>query len=203
LVLLAARDGGMRKVHGGRLFGSRPLIGFVLTALFIGLTCSMLWAHGATPIKIEEKIEIHAKPEALWQIIGGFAQISAWNPSVTSSVAASDDRQGQERVMTLKSGGKMTDALTEYDAGKMTYSYRRVDDDVQIFPVSFYSATISLSPTATGTEVDWVGKFYRGDTSNEPPENLNDEVATKAMTDFFEAGLNNLKKLAEKSPRTD
>ncbi len=37
----------------------------------------------------------------------------------------------------------------------MTYSYRRVDDDVKVFPVSFYSATITVTPTTTGSQVDW------------------------------------------------
>ncbi len=155
-------------------------------------------AHGASPRKIDEKIEIAAKPEAVWAIMGNFANIATWNPLVASSVAESDARMGKERVITFKSGGKVTDAVTEYNAGKMTYSYIRADENVKDFPVSFYSATISLSPTATGTEVEWIGRFYRGDTSNEPPPNLTDEAATKAMTDFFEAGLNNIKKLAEK-----
>jgi len=63
--------------------------------------------------------------------------------------------------------------------------------------VFFYSSSIRLRPTAGGTEVEWIGQFYRGDTSNEPPENLNDDAAKKAMSDFFEAGLNNLKRMAE------
>jgi mxaD protein len=155
-------------------------------------------AHGASPRKIDEKIEIAAKPEAVWALIQDFAKISTWNPLVASSSAMTDELQGKERLITLKSGGKLTDALTDYEADKLTYSYRRVDDDVQAFPVSFYSATISLSPTAAGTEVEWIGRFYRGDTSNEPPDNLNDDAATKAMTDFFTAGLNKLKTLAEK-----
>lgn len=170
---------------------------FVIAALTTSVVASAL-SHGATPLKIAERIEIAAKPEAIWTLIGDFAQISTWNPLVANSEAAFDERQGKERLITLKDGGKITDALTEYDAGKMTYSYRRVDDDVQAFPVSFYSATIKLSATATGTEVEWTGGFYRGDTSNEPPDNLNDAVATKAMIDFFEAGLKNLKKLGEK-----
>lgn len=155
-------------------------------------------AHGASPRKIDEKIEIAAKPEAVWALIEDFAKISTWNPLVANSVAESDELQGKERLITLKSGGKITDALTDYDASKMTYSYRRVDDDVQVFPVSFYSATISVSPTAAGSEVEWIGRFYRGDTSNDPPDNLNDDAATKAMSDFFLAGLNKLKTLAEK-----
>jgi mxaD protein len=155
-------------------------------------------AHGASPRKIDEKIEIAAKPETIWALIEDFAKISTWNPLVVNSVAESDELQGKERLITLKNGGKLTDALTDFEADKMTYSYRRVDDDVQVFPVSFYSATISVSPTAAGAEVEWIGRFYRGDTSNEPPDNLNDDAATKAMSDFFLAGLNNLKTLAEK-----
>jgi mxaD protein len=156
------------------------------------------FAHGAAPKKIEEKIDIAAKPDVVWGIIKDFAKISTWNPAVVSSTAASDPDQGQERILTLKSGGKITDAQTDYDPKGMTYSYRRVDDDVKVFPVSFYSATITVTPTATGSEVDWIGRFYRGDTSNEPPPGLDDPDAIKAMTDFFDAGLKNLKTLAEK-----
>jgi mxaD protein len=175
-------------VKAGVLFG---------TSLLLTNLAGSALAHGASPRKIDEKIEIAAKPEAVWAIIEDFAKISTWNPLVTKSVAQSDELQGKERLITLKSG-KITDALTDYEAAKMTYSYRRVDDDVQVFPVSFYSATISVSPTATGSEVEWIGRFYRGDTSNEPPANLNDDAATKAMGDFFLAGLNKLKTLAEK-----
>jgi mxaD protein len=177
---------------------SRIAVGVALMTAFTGLTARVAYPHGAAPIKIAEKIEIAAKPEVVWSIVGDFAKISAWNPMVTTSMAASDERQGKERVITLKSGGQITDALTDYDEGKMTYSYRRVDDDVQVFPVSFYSGTIKLSPSVTGTQVEWTGGYYRADTSNDPPENLNDDVAKKAMTDFFETGLNNLKTLAER-----
>jgi mxaD protein len=177
--------------------GARVAVGAALMAALTGLTVNGAQSHGAAPLKIAEKIEIAAKPEVVWSVVGEFAKISDWNPMVTQSAAASDERQGTERLITLKSGGQMTDALTEYDAGKMTYSYRRVDDDVKAFPVSFYSATIKLSPTAKGTQVEWSGGYYRADTSNDPPESLNDEVAKKAMTDFFDAGLDNLKKLAE------
>ena len=106
--------------------------------------------------------------------------------------------QGKLRVLTLKSGAKIVDGLTEYDAAKMTYSYRRVDDDVKALPVSSYTATITVEPGANGeSKVEWIGRYYRGDTGNEPPEELNDEAAEKAMTEFFLTGLQNLKTLAE------
>ena len=189
----------MRAVQhvGLRTFGA-ILIGLSLYAIFWLANPSTLSAHGASPKKIEEKIDIAAKPEVVWGLISDFGAISSWNPAVASSKAITDPKQGRERILTLKSGSKITDAQTDYDATKMTYSYRRADDDVKAFPVSFYSATITVTSTATGSEVDWIGRFYRGDTSNEPPPGLEDQDAINAMTDFFETGLKNLKMLAEK-----
>ena len=169
----------------------------VAAGVLIAFSSSAM-AHGAAPKKIEEKIEIAAKPEAVWAIIKDFGNVAAWNPAITNNVSTSDPEQGVQRVLTLKSGGQITEAQTEYDAAKMTYSYRRADDDVKVFPVSFYSATIAVTPSGTGSEVDWIGRFYRGDTSNEPPPGLGDEDAEKAMKDLFDAGLQRLKELAEK-----
>jgi len=174
------------------------LIGLSFYVIFGAANSSTVSAHGATPKKIEEKIDIAAKPEVVWGLISDFGDISHWNPAVTSSKAIVDPEQGQQRMLTLKSGSKITDAQTDYDATKMTYSYRRLDDDVKAFPVSFYSATITVTPTTAGCEVDWIGRFYRGDTSNEPPPGLGDQDAINAMTDFFQTGLKNLKALAEK-----
>jgi mxaD protein len=66
--------------------------------------------------------------------------------------------------------------------------------------VSFYSATLTVKPAGSGSEVEWIGRFYRGDTSNFPPENLNDEAATKAMTALFREGLDGLKAKLEGKP---
>jgi len=155
-------------------------------------------AHGPTPHKIDETVAIAATPEAIWALIGDFANLAKWHPLVAESAAKSDEIQGKLRVLTLKSGGQVVDGLTEYDPTKMTYSYRRVDEDVKVLPVSSYTATITVAPAAGGTaSVEWIGRYYRGDTGNDPPEELSDEAATKAMTDFFQTGLRNLKSLAE------
>lgn len=166
----------------------------------IGVGCSGLpaAAHGPTPHKIDETVTIAAKPEAVWALIADFPAMSTWHPLIAESIPQEDTVQGKLRVLTLKQGGKIVDGLTEYDPTKMTYSYRRVDDDVKALPVSSYTATITVAPGANGiSTVEWIGRYYRGDTGNDPPEELNDEAAEKAMTDFFQAGLHNLKTLAE------
>lgn len=94
--------------------------------IFSALAPPAASTDGATPLKIDKRIEIVSKPEAVWAIVGDFAQIAVRNPLVADSTATFDETQGKERLVTLKSGGSITDALTEYDSNKMTYSYRRV-----------------------------------------------------------------------------
>ncbi len=189
----------MLRHSSGRSTKIKPLI-WVCASLGIGATCGGLSveAHGPTPHKIDETVVIAAKPEVVWALIADFPALSKWHPSVSESVPQEDPVQGKLRVLTLKSGAKIVDGLTEYDAAKMTYSYRRVDDDVKALPVSSYTATITVEPGVNGvSKVEWIGRYYRGDTGNEPPEELNDEAAEKAMTEFFLTGLQNLKTLAE------
>lgn len=171
---------------------------FVIIALAAATAGPSARAHGPTPHKIDETVVIAAKPEKVWALIGEFADLAKWHPLVSASAAKSDEIQGKLRVVTLKSGGTIVDGLTEYDPAKMTYSYRRVDDDVKALPVSSYTATISVVPAPDGAVVEWIGRYYRGDTGNDPPENLNDEAAAKAMEELFQSGLSNLKALAER-----
>jgi mxaD protein len=187
--------GRLRRAMESRSAGRGAIISLAVATLAIGLDAE---AHGPTPHKIDETVAIGADPAAVWTLIGDFANLAKWHPLVAESVAKSDAVQGKLRVLVLKSGGQIVDGLTEYDPAKMTYSYRRVDEDVQALPVSSYTATITIAPAADGTaSVEWIGRYYRGDTGNDPPEELNDEAATKAMTEFFQAGLRNLKTLAE------
>ena len=48
-----------------------------------------------------------------------------------------------------------------------------------------------------GAKVTWKGAFYRGYMNNDPPPELNDEAAVKAVTGLYRAGLENLKSVAE------
>ena len=65
-------------------------------------------------------------------------------------------------------------------------------------PVSFYTIGIEVEAADKGSQVIWSGRFYRADTGNFPPENLNDEAAVKAMTEFATSGLEGLKASLEK-----
>lgn len=166
-------------------------------ALWIGATAPGL-AHGPTPQKAEEKITIAAPPAKVWAAIKDFADVS-WNPGITKTEATggNDPAAGASRTITLKNGKVLVEGLDEYIADSMSYGYRLSTENLEALPVSFYSATIAVTPSGDGSEVTWIGRFYRGDTGNFPPENLNDEAAVKAMTEFLQEGLAGIKAKVE------
>jgi mxaD protein len=171
---------------------------FMLFLAALTVPAFPLSAHGPTPQKVDETIAIAAPPEAVWSLVKDFAAISGWHPDVASSTGRGGNEAGGERDIVLKSGGQLTDSLDEYLAKDMTYSYRLSKENIDAIPVSFYSATLQVKPGANGgSEVEWLGRFYRADTGNEPPPERNDEAAIAAMTKFIHDGLAGLKQKAE------
>ncbi|GLK74849.1 MxaD family protein [Methylopila jiangsuensis] len=155
------------------------------------------YAHGPTPQKVEEKVEIKAEPAKVWAVLKDFGAIQSWHTLVEKSSGPANG-QGAERKFSVKGkSGEITEGLDEYDEGKMLYGYRLSGDAGDVLPVSSYSATISVAPKDGGSEVTWQGRFYRADTSNEPPEGKDDESAVAGMTEFFKAGLDGLKAKVE------
>jgi mxaD protein len=173
-----------------------PALAFALILSF----APVLNAHGPTPRKVEETVAITAPPAAVWTAVKDFGAISTWHPGVSKSEGQGGNGSGATRAVTLKSGGVLQEGLDDYNEAEMSYSYRLSKENLEALPVSFYSATLTVKPAGSGSEVEWIGRFYRGDTSNFPPENLNDEAATKAMTALFREGLDGLKAKLEGKP---
>jgi mxaD protein len=163
-----------------------------LLALLLSIAPAL--AHGPTPIKVDEKITVPADPKAVWAVVGHFGALD-WHPDVASVKATGGDANGAVREITLRKGGVVTESLDEYDPQQMKLSYRMSDPNLDALPISSYSATLAVKPAAGGgSEVQWYGRLYRGDTSNEPPDNLNDDAAREAMTTFLKDGLQGLAK---------
>ncbi|WP_088343946.1 MULTISPECIES: SRPBCC family protein [Rhodomicrobium] len=166
----------------------------------LALIAAFLWsgaalAHGPTPQTVTETVEIAATPAQVWAVVKDFDALAKWHPEV-EACRGGGNAVGAEREITLKTG-TITDSLDEYVPAAMTYSYRLAKENPAAFPVSFYSATLSVKPSAGGASVEWLGRFYRADTGNYPPDTLNDEAAMAAMTAFFKTGLGGLKQKVE------
>lgn len=164
----------------------------LVIALVLLLFPVALPAHGPTPQRADETLAIPASPDTVWKLVSNFGGIGQWHKLVTKVTATGGDAAGAERVLTLEKG-EITEGLDEVDAGAKRISYRLLKENADALPVSFYTATIEVKPAGSGSEVAWSARFYRADTSNFPPDNLNDEAAIAAMTDFIKQGLEGLK----------
>ncbi|MCB2426408.1 SRPBCC family protein [Methylophaga pinxianii] len=165
-----------------------------LASLGLIVMSSSVFAHGPTPQRVDEHIIIEADVAAVWQQVNAFDQLDKWHPAV-ESIQMQDDTT---RVVKLKTGGEITESLDESDAERHYVGYRLLTENIEAMPVSFYTIGIEVEADAKGSKVSWSGRFYRADTGNFPPENLNDEAAVKAMTDYAKSGLEGLKASLEK-----
>ena len=170
-------------------------VGAVVAALAV---MGIAWAHGPTRQKVRESIEINAPPAKVWAAIGNF-QDMGWLPPVSKTEGAKGNEIEATRRLTLADGATVDEELYKFDAEKMSYSYRITAVDVKVLPVTNYSSTLTVTPSADGkgSSLEWAGAFYRGFPNNDPPPELSDEAAVKAVSGLYRAGLEALKKKVE------
>ena len=164
-------------------------------ALLLLFATAPALAHGPTRQKVVETVAIAASPAAVWAKLADFDGLKNWHPAVAESPATQGNTVGSVRHLKLNGGGELTETLERYDAAAMSFSYRAADGGA--LPVSNYTSTMTVKAEGGGSVVEWKGAFYRGYPNNDPPPELNDEAAIKAVTGVYRSGLDNLKKLVE------
>jgi uncharacterized protein YndB with AHSA1/START domain len=170
--------------------------GLALGVAILALMPVVALAHGPSRQKVTETVEINAPPEKVWKVIGNFQDMS-WHPAVAKTEGTGGNEPKATRTLTLTSGGKLEEQLLKYEPDKMTYKYEMHHPDVKVLPVNNYSSMISVKGEGDKSTVQWRGAFYRGFMNNDPPPELNDEAAKKAVTDVYRSGLDALKKNIE------
>ncbi|MFK4507421.1 SRPBCC family protein [Bradyrhizobium daqingense] len=184
----------MRMIGGTALaeVAALAVAGMALVAAF-----EPVWAHGPTRQKVRESIEISAPPAKVWAAISNFQDMS-WLPIVTKTEGQKGNEVGATRTLTLTGGPTVEEELYKYEPDMQSYSYRITKVDVKVLPVTNYSSTLTVSPAPDGkAKLEWAGAFYRGYPNNDPPPELSDEAATKAVSGLYKAGLEALKKKIE------
>jgi mxaD protein len=158
----------------------------------VSLLCvvsSTALAHGPTPQKTDESVLVNLSPEVVWKKLSEPCAIQDWHPSVTTCEAPEQNK----RVLTLKSGGKIYEEFDEVLASEMKISYRLgANSDTKAMPVSSLNGRISIKAEGSGTRVSWMVRYYRVDTTNEPPPGTDDEAARNAVNAYVKQGLANL-----------
>jgi len=157
-------------------------------------------AHGPTPQKAKETVVINANIEQVWDAVKQFDSIANWHPDVKTSTGDGKHESGGSRTVTMANGEQLQDELDYYNEKEHEYSYRLKTENVKALPVSSYSVELQVKPgdATNTTTVTLKSRFYRGDTSNTPPESLSDASAVAAMNAFFKNGLAGLKAKLEK-----
>lgn len=171
---------------------------FLFALLSFGLALPAL-AHGPSRQKVTETVTVQAPAAKVWALISDFCSIEKWHPGVKKCTGAGGNEAGATRVLEVGDAGlKVEEELLQFDAATMTYKYRITKTAMEVLPVTTYSAFVSVKDNGDGSStVEWRGGFYRGHPNGNPPPEQNDEAAIKAVTATYQAGLANIKKLAE------
>ncbi|PPD22823.1 MAG: hypothetical protein CTY22_08740 [Methylomonas sp.] len=181
-------------------------------SLFVSAVLMMLTglahAHGPVRAKLTATITIDAPAAKVWDVIKNYGDMS-WHPDIKSVSGGGNDK-GAVRTLTLQGGGSITEELKSHDDAKMAYKYKITDmsstgtikhagqdEKIPVLPVGNYAAELSVADKGGKAEIEWVATYYRAYVNNNPPAELNEEAADKAVTDVLTTGLEALaKKLA-------
>ena len=152
---------------------------------------SLLGSGPAQAAEVTQSVTVNAPPAKVWRLVGPFAAISAWLPGAASSPADHGNAVGSTRIITLNAPGhpKVVERLTDY--GRDSYTYAITSVDPHVLPVSGYTSTISVAPSAAGSTLTWHGSFA-------PAGGASAADAEKAVSGLYRAGLDNAKKMAER-----
>ncbi len=173
-----------------------PLLG-------LGVACmaaSVALAHGPSRQKVTESIENNAPAAQVWKVIGNFQEMSWCEGVAKTTGTGGNEPNTATRVLTLTNGSEVDQDLTRYDAATMVYGYFTDKIDVKVLPVNDYSGSIQVqAEPGNKSKVIWEAAFYRGYMNNDPPPDLSDAAALKAVTNLLQTNLAGLKKKIEAS----
>lgn len=166
---------------------------FAGAAALLLLVPGAVLAHGPSRKKEITTIEINAPAEKVWAVVGNYQDMT-WHPAIEKSEATGPmEPEKAKRTLTYKSGHVMTDTLLDYYPEDKKIGFMTDKEDHKLLPVEGYMSTLSVKDAGGKSMVEWKGAFYRGYVNNDPPPELNDAAAIKAVTAYQKEGLDGLK----------
>jgi hypothetical protein len=170
----------------------------VVAAALLALP-AMAWAAKPGYLHVNESVEINAAPAKVWSLVKDWNGLHKWHPAFSNTEIRSgaNNKVGAVRTLTMAGdGSKFDEELDGFSDKSRKYSYRIITDSP--LPVVDYSSTIMVkSGKVKGTSVlVWKGKFKRKVADN-PPAGQDDAGVKKAIIGAYQAGLQNVKKMAE------
>lgn len=173
----------------------------LLASAALMLFTGLVNAHGPVRAKLTATLSIDAPAAKVWEVIKNYDDMS-WHPGIKSVKGNGSNTKGAVRILTLQNGGTITEELKSYEDAKMAYKYKITDmsstgtikhsgqdEEIPVLPVGNYAAELSVSDKGGKAEVEWVATYYRAYVNNNPPAELNEEAADRAVTEVLSTGL--------------
>jgi mxaD protein len=156
------------------------------------------YAHAAASVLTTSKsITVNAPADKVWNAVKDFNGLNTWHPAVAADeiVEGKNNAVGAVRLLTLKGGGTIKEKLVSYDPARRSFKYSIIEG---VLPVSSYTSTFLVKPLGKNkSSVTWSGHFKRKNVGDNPGDNENDKTAVDTIGGVYQAGLDNLKKIAE------
>ena len=140
---------------------------------------------------IKKTITIKASKDKVWKKISNIVGLPSWLPDVTKTEYLSMRKKdvGAVRLITFADGNKIEEHIVAWEKGEY-FTYVATEG----LPLRAYVATISIkNKTKTNTQLTW--QSYLNSQKMSEKEFLEFLVF---MGSFYEASLENLKKILEK-----
>lgn len=171
----------------------------VVAIMLLTPPCAAFAAHGASPLKVVEEIKVDAPIEKVWAVVDDFAHPVSTYSVERIETSGNNVPDQAERRLFLKDGVTITEVLTKRDGERFMIGVHRKTDNIQLLPAVNYTSLITLRPVDQGHSViEWKARFYRGYPNNNPPPELNDDVAVAAVKKLIIGELAALKNYIEK-----
>ena len=138
-------------------------------------------------LAVERSAEIAAAPEAVWEKIGRFGDMS-WHPAIHATENPGGNAVGAVRVLTLGGAGgpTITEELAAHSDTERRYAYRILKVDPAVLPVVDYASEIAVEAAGEGSVVRWSGRF-------DAPAGVADAAAQEAIGGVYSGGLEAVK----------
>jgi len=171
-------------------------INSAIVAGLVLFVCGTAWA-AAPRLTASKTVTIDASATKIWHNVRDFNALNTWHPAVASDeiVEGKNNTVGAVRLLTLKGGGTIKEKLLAFDPAGRSFKYAILEG---VLPVSDYTSTLVVKSAGKNkSSVTWSGHFKRKNVGSNPADNENDKTAVDTISGVYQAGLDNLKKMAE------
>lgn len=170
------------------------MLKYLLTGTLMLLVPAIAIAHGPSRKKEVASIEVNAPADKVWALLSNYADMS-WHPDIAKAEMTGEMQPDvAKRKLTFKNGAIVEDGLIDYEPEQKMIAFMTSKVDLKTLPVEGLKTQLTVKDEGGGkTSITWLAAFYRGYMNNDPPPELSDEAATKAVKAFQQKGLDALK----------